>query len=153
MNKAKELKKWVEETQDLIKTNEDDKGWTRVSGYIVWLETTLKIACNKLNKTIAELQQQPDLAKIEGLLKDAKRFAKVEVEKPLDYESSYRLETQRRKVVFKDIDQALQLLWQKEKCETCGGTGGVCDDEDLGGDGVTHSVCPDCKGTGYDPKT
>jgi hypothetical protein len=52
------------------------------------------------------------------------------------------------------IREALALLRDdKPKCQTCKGTGVSCDDEDMGGDGCTNSPCPDCKGTGREPKT
>lgn len=55
----------------------------------------------------------------------------------------------KQRCVGEAIRQALSLLTASDKCETCGGSGvAPVDDEDLGGDGITRSFCPDCSGTG-----
>ena len=51
-----EQTEFTKECRELIKTENDDKGWTRLSGYVVWLETELIIACGKLDTQQAKIE-------------------------------------------------------------------------------------------------
>lgn len=42
------------------------------------------------------------------------------------------------------LEQAIAAL-DEPVCKTCGDSGVVCDDEDLGGHAVTNNPCPDCQ--------
>lgn len=52
---------FTKECRELIKTDDDDKGWERESGYIVWLEVKLEGACSRLDsqrRRIKELEKK-----------------------------------------------------------------------------------------------
>lgn len=46
---------FTKETRELIKTENDNKGWTREGGYIIWLEHRLHFSSDRIDRQAAEL--------------------------------------------------------------------------------------------------
>ena len=55
---------FTKECQEMIKTPDDDKGWTELAGYTIWLEVKLEQACRIIDQLqINNNQQESKLRK------------------------------------------------------------------------------------------
>lgn len=46
-------KEFTEECREMFKTPDDNKGWTELAGYVVWLEAKLYIACKIIDNRVS----------------------------------------------------------------------------------------------------